>query len=552
MQITKINLKNFRRHRNLSVSLEPGVIGISGRNGAGKSSLLEGLYYGITGASIGEDNKSALVTWGQRRGEVSLELIIDGKRGVLIRRVGGNVASLEIEGEEKIVGIQAVNAKMSELLGTSISHLREILFVPQENLDAPLRGTEAVRKEAFGKLFGCNRFENIRNVLQNALSTIVDGTEHGMEEQRRILEEAVIAATTEAEAAKAALDCLKRREQEGTPVQELYRIAHATPRSSLDAERQYLQDALGEIDAQLQEFTQEEIAAWDPEKASKRLAHANSVITLFNTGVCPTCGLTGGGTGETLEHAVEVAKQAHDELIRKEKFDGLMTQLVSIDNRNQELNTRPFETDEAIAQAKEALARKAEEEREFREAYSQDGAARSKLESARIALEHHRQREQEAKARTKIAESLVKVRECFHRDALQADVRAYGVGLINSRLSDTLSVFSLPYSIYFNQDGLLKFKSPPSDEEHDFLDLSGGQRKLVALSYRLALMRLFMGNLELAVLDEPTPFVDAENVEIMCESFKSLRKFYAQRGATVLVSTHEKRLFTAFDGIIDL
>ena len=198
MQITKINLKNFRRHRNLSVSLEPGVIGISGRNGAGKSSLLEGLYYGITGASIGEDNKSALVTWGQKRGEVSLDLIIDGKRGVLIRRIGGNVASLEIEGEEKIVGIQAVNAKMSELLGTSISHLREVLFVPQENLDAPLRGTEAVRKEAFGRLFGCNRFENLRNVLQNALSTIVDGTEHGMGEQRKILEEAVIAATPNA------------------------------------------------------------------------------------------------------------------------------------------------------------------------------------------------------------------------------------------------------------------------------------------------------------------------------------------------------------------
>lgn len=551
MQVTAVNLKNFRSHRNLSISLEAGVIGISGRNGSGKSSFLEGLYYGITGASIGEDNKSALVTWGQKRGEVSLDLLIDGKKGVLTRRIGGNVASLEIEGEDKIVGIQAVNAKMTELLGTSLSHLREVLFVPQENLDAPLRGTEAVRKEAFGKLFGCHRFENIRTVLQNALSTIVDGTEHGMEEQRQALEESVIAATKEAEVGEAVLGCLKQKEHDSVPANELYRISHATPKSAIDAERQSLQQSLEQVDRALQEFTQEEISAWDPENASKRLAHANNIVTLFNTGVCPTCGLTGGGTGETLEHAVEVAEQAHNELLRKQRFDDLMAQLVVIDNRNQELDSRPFESDEAIAQAKEALVRKAEEEREFREAYSRNGAARARLESARIALERYLQKETEAKTRLKLAESLVKVRECFHRDALQADVRAYGVSLINSRLTDTLSVFSIPYSVYFNQDGLLKFKSPPSDEEHDFLDLSGGQRKLVALSYRLALMRLFMGNLELAVLDEPTPFIDAENVEIMCESFKSLRKFYAQRGATVLVSTHEKRLFAAFDGIIE-
>lgn len=552
MQITGMHLKNFRRHRDLKIDLQPGVIGISGRNGAGKSSLLEGLYFGITGGSIGDDNKSALVTWGQRRGEVTLYLLVDDKRGTLIRRVGGNVASLEIEGEEKVLGIQAVNNRLSVMLGTSLTYLRDILFVPQESLDSPLRGTDAARKEAFGRLFGCHRFENIRSVLQNALSTLVDGTEQGMEAQRTALQERVTAAEKEADEATEALKALEQKEKEDTPSSELYRIANAVSRSQIEQERLALKDAFDIIDVALRQFTQEEISLWDPEKASKQFAHANAVITLFKTGVCPTCGLTGGGTGETLEHATSVAEQSANELARKQAFDRLMADLVHVDECTQELEGRPFEEDAAIEEARTRLRAKAEEDRVVREAHARKGAAQARLESAMSAMEIHLQKEQTAVQRLATAGTLVKVRECFHRDALQADVRAYGVGLINEWLTDMLSIFSIPYHVYFNSDGLMKFTFPPSEEEHDFLDLSGGQRKLVALAYRLSLMRLFMGNLNLAVLDEPTPFIDEENVEMMCESFQSLRRFSAQKGMTVLVATHEKRLFSAFDRILEL
>lgn len=552
MQITDITLTNFRRHRSLQVGLQPGVIGIIGRNGAGKSSFLEGLYYGITGGSIGDDNKGALVTWGQRRGEVSMGITVGDKAGRLIRRVGGNVASLEIEGEARVNGIQPVNSRMAELLGTSLGHLRDILFVPQENLDSPLRGTDAARKEAFGRLFGCHRFETIRGVLQNALGNVVDGTEQSMAAQRKALEESVAAAEAGANEAAVALDTLELKERTATPTTELYRIANATPRSRIDQDQARVDAELAEVAKALEGYGPEETSTWDVEKLRSRLAHAKAVITLFETGVCPTCGLTGGATGETLEGATTVAEQAHNELLRKEEFERLVARFVELDNYSTRLKDTPCEDDDVIAGARALLEQKAEEDRIVREAHSRKGAADARLEAALTALESHARREEEAAQRLTTAATLVKVRECFHRDALQADVRAYGVGLINTWLTDMLSIFSIPYRVYFNSDGLLKFTAPPSEEEHDFLDLSGGQRKLVALAYRLALMRLFMGNLNLAVLDEPTPFIDEENVEMMCESFQSLRKVSAQKGMTVLVATHEKRLFAAFDRIIEL
>ena len=551
MQITNIKLTNFRRHRSLEVPLRPGVIGVSGRNGAGKSSLLEGLYFGITGGSIGGDAEKSLVTWGQKRGEVRLDFEAEGKKGTLVRRVGGVAASLEIEGEDKVVGIRGVNARVEELMAASLDSLREILFVPQEGLDTPLRGTEAARKEAFGKLFGCHRLEAVRAVIQNAAAGLAGESEEALRKQREVLTDLLATAEKEAAQAAQALEALKAAGPLGD-VRELYDRARAVPRSSVEKERQELLARLEEYDKALKDFSQEEISSWNKEEAARRLAHAKNVITLFDSGVCPTCGLTGGGTGTTREAAEAEVVAALLEIGRQAEFDRLVDGLLAVDDSLTKLDGKVSLEDSAIEEAKEALRKRGAAEQALHDAHSRDGAAKARVESAKTALRQHEEKEKRAARAAETAGVLSRVRECLHRDALQADVRAYGTGLINRWLTETLSVFSVPYQVYFDPDGLLRFKSPPAEEEHDFLALSGGQRKLVALAYRLALVRLFMGNLGLAVLDEPTPFIDEENVETMRESFQSLKRFSDKRNMTVLVATHERRLFSAFDSVIEL
>ena len=45
MQIRRIELRNFRCHEYLDAEFEPGLTVIHGRNGLGKTNLLEGIHY---------------------------------------------------------------------------------------------------------------------------------------------------------------------------------------------------------------------------------------------------------------------------------------------------------------------------------------------------------------------------------------------------------------------------------------------------------------------------------------------------------------------------
>lgn len=552
MKLVKLTLENFRAHQHYELEFQPGVVGVLGSNGSGKSSLLEGLYYAITGGGINGETHSAQLRWGAKKGHTRLRFSVDEDMYVLTRKIGGRIATLEKEGGEKLVGIQAVNAQMSAFLGTSLDHLREMLFVPQESLDAPLRGTDAVRKEAFGRLFGCARFESLRNLLQEGVSRLSDDEdEDSLMKQGQELTRLHSAAKEALEAAKNAVTTLQQEIPASNP-QELMRVLTSLTESQMLAEEESLLTRMEELLTALKEYREEETKGWDRKKTADDLAHWNAVLTLFSTGVCPVCRLSGGNVGCTEDEARGNRDRAREELGRMDQFDYLATQLIDVEDKEAALRARPVVTDEEHAAARRSLEQREEAERKLREAHSSLGAATAQLAHVEQAIAQHQAKVSEYRRKRGVVDVLVKVRECFHRDALQQDLRAYGVDLINQWLRDMLSIFTIPYSVYFDNDGLLRFTQPGSEEIHDFMELSGGQRKLVALAYRLALMRLFMGNLGLAVLDEPTPFIDKGNIAAMQEAFKSLNRVSLQKGITVLVATHEESLFPAFTQLISM
>lgn len=66
MEIKRVSLTNFKKHHKLEFNIEPGITGIVGMNGVGKSSMLEGIYFGITGQALGDESRSDLLNWDQR------------------------------------------------------------------------------------------------------------------------------------------------------------------------------------------------------------------------------------------------------------------------------------------------------------------------------------------------------------------------------------------------------------------------------------------------------------------------------------------------------
>jgi exonuclease SbcC len=81
-------------------------------------------------------------------------------------------------------------------------------------------------------------------------------------------------------------------------------------------------------------------------------------------------------------------------------------------------------------------------------------------------------------------------------------------------------------------------------------DLSGGQRAMLAVAVRLALVETLAGGVPFLVLDEPTPHLDEPNREALAAALTATRDSLAASGIQMIVCSHEQELLPAADAEI--
>src|SRR3954447_14806705 len=86
MRVTRLRLRDFRSYVAAELALGPGLTVVHGRNGAGKTNLLEGLYFGLTGRSCRTTNEREVVAFGASAARVEVE--VEGPDGVHELAVG--------------------------------------------------------------------------------------------------------------------------------------------------------------------------------------------------------------------------------------------------------------------------------------------------------------------------------------------------------------------------------------------------------------------------------------------------------------------------------
>ena len=75
MVVTRLRLRGFRTYERVDVALGPGLTVIHGRNGAGKTNLVEGLYFGCTARSCRTSNERECLAFDAEAARVEIDAI---------------------------------------------------------------------------------------------------------------------------------------------------------------------------------------------------------------------------------------------------------------------------------------------------------------------------------------------------------------------------------------------------------------------------------------------------------------------------------------------
>jgi len=141
-------------------------------------------------------------------------------------------------------------------------------------------------------------------------------------------------------------------------------------------------------------------------------------------------------------------------------------------------------------------------------------------------------------------------RGILHRDQLPALAARAFLTSLNAGLNAKLESFGVGYSARINDDLSFECLFPDSVKPAD--RLSGGEKVALAVSMRFALHDLLAANLGLLVLDEPTNYLDKDNIECLVDVLEKVKARAHASGLQVIVVTHEEQLARVFDKLIRL
>ena len=139
MRLTRLELRDFRNYEHAELGLAPGLTVITGPNAAGKTNLLEAIYFGSTGRSPRTANERELV----RRGGQVARVVLDGESDVGRHR-------LEIGLEPGEAKHQRVDGHPVESLAAAPERPLVSVFLP-ERLEL-VKGAPSVRRAHLDQL----------------------------------------------------------------------------------------------------------------------------------------------------------------------------------------------------------------------------------------------------------------------------------------------------------------------------------------------------------------------------------------------------------------
>lgn len=247
----------------------------------------------------------------------------------------------------------------------------------------------------------------------------------------------------------------------------------------------------------------------------------------------------------------------YDNLIRMAsieaaRWEGQLTAIdKQIERQRQQLLTMPIYTVEQVSQAQTNIgqwdqAAAARRQLDVALATSQADIRRLSEQLAAADRVHH-----EAEIRRGWHAFAESFRSVFHKDAAPRFVAQRNLEHLQSMMNEILQMFDTPFRVAADE-GLSFQASFVAGSRQPAERLSGGQKVILALAFRLALNLMFAENIGALYLDEPTAWLDEHHIRGFEPVLQQLRDFSTARGLQTIIITHERALAPLFDTVVQL
>lgn len=154
MRITRIKLTDFGPHKSVDFDCDGSVVGILGKNGSGKSNILKGVKYCLTGKLEGSENLESFIRGGAKKAVAEVWFKKDGQAGYIRRNIGGTQKKvLQWDGNE-ITSNKDIESVMEGILGCDLKSVSSASFIGQGDLSKLLFGGANDREALFIRLTG--------------------------------------------------------------------------------------------------------------------------------------------------------------------------------------------------------------------------------------------------------------------------------------------------------------------------------------------------------------------------------------------------------------
>ena len=592
MRLKSVSLTNVCQHRDLHLEFPLGVTGLFGGNGTGKSNLIKMVKASLTGKFPNgrEANICRLdyVTGDYPRDYVSTVTTVwehTGSDIVVTRNLRATTRDELTVGGRVSTKSKDVTARVSAVFGVPLHVIDEFLFVDQWSIFSFLSSTAASRGKTFSHLCGTAHVEKVwdalgRQASGDAVYVYPDDVASLEAITSRIRSKVRKSKKVERAIAEAKLFILPEDEVEGCRASIVASQAGSTLSTKLASRKQELEtleetvSVLGPSDVS---FGKERLLRLqgDVIDLTTDVARLKKTIKLLKES-CPTCGRLLGNEAEYIKAVTPLKAEGREKASRLKELQLELEPLeaqadisaATEDKRNTIL--RKMELSRAvIADTEEAITELDVLSESELFGYTNSVLAHDQavvavsmdielVKDLRVDLASLREDKQFLEDRADISkiakkwiDDLDALRKIFHRDALPKFIANHFLRTLVAKINETLESFESPFSVTAEDDLSFSAHKPngvvePADR------LSGGEKVVLALSFRLAINSLFGGEVGMMVLDEPTAGLDEHNLGCLADVLAKLCDLTRKKGQQIIMITHEARLQRVFDNVIHL